>query len=99
MDHKDGKYYSYQNILYENIMLLANYIICKSSKIQFNISESKIKREDSTDIRNKVLGIMPKDRKKLGINKSTQWYMQKHMKEGKKVKIYSKIVSKLSVNK
>ncbi len=76
----NGKYYSYQNILYENVRLLANYIMGKSSKLQFNIPEFRIKREDSTDIRSKVLSLTPEDRKKLGINKSTLWYMQKHIK-------------------
>ncbi|MEM4068184.1 MAG: hypothetical protein QXV17_15145 [Candidatus Micrarchaeaceae archaeon] len=58
-----GKYYSYQNILYENVRLLANYIIGKSNKLQFNILELRIKREDSTDIRNRVLSLTPQDRK------------------------------------
>ncbi|MEM0143642.1 MAG: CRISPR-associated endonuclease Cas1, partial [Candidatus Parvarchaeum sp.] len=53
----NSKYYSYQNILYENVRLLANYIIGKSNKLKFNIPEFRIKREDSTDIRNKVLGL------------------------------------------
>ena len=39
--------------------------------------------------------ITPQDRKRLGINRSTLWYMQKHIKEGKKVKIYGKVVKKL----
>ena len=67
----------------------------RSNKLQFNVPEFKIKREDNTDIRNKVLSLTPKDRKRLGINKSTLWYMQKHIREGKKVKIYGKIVSKI----
>ena len=48
----------------------------RSNKLQFNVPEVKIKREDNTDIRNKVLSLTPKDRKRLGINKSTLWYMQ-----------------------
>lgn len=75
--------------------MLANYIIGKSSKLQFNVPEFVIKRDDNTDIRSKVLGLTPKDRKRLGINKSTLWYMQKHIREGKKIKIYGKIVNKL----
>ena len=75
--------------------MLANYIMGKSGKLQFNVPEFKIKREDNTDIRSKVLSLTPQDRKRLGINKSTLWYMQKHVKEGKKVKIYGKIVNKL----
>ncbi|MDE1825343.1 MAG: CRISPR-associated endonuclease Cas1 [Candidatus Micrarchaeota archaeon] len=92
----NGKYYCYQNILYENVRLLANYIIGKSGKLQFNIPEFKIKREDNTGIRNKVLNLTPEDRKTLGINKSTLWYMQKHIKEGRKIKVYGKVMGKLN---
>jgi len=64
-------------------------------KLQFNIPEFEIKRGDNTDIRNKVLSLTPEDRKRLGINKSTLWYMQKHVKEGKKVKIYKRVMGKI----
>ena len=39
--------------------------------------------------------ITPQDRKRLGINRSTLWYMQKHIKEGKKIKVYSKVIGKI----
>ena len=91
----NGKYYSYQNVLYENVRMLANYIIGKSSKLQFDIPEFGIKREDNTEVRNKVLSLTPQDRKRLNINKSTLWYMQKHVKEGKRIKVYRQIRSKL----
>ena len=90
-----GKYYSYQNILYENIRLLANYITSKSDKLQFKVPEFKIKRDDNINIRNKVLSLTPEDRKKLGINKSTMWYIQEYIKEGKKIKVYNKVLKKL----
>ena len=76
-------------------MLLANYIIGKSGKLQFDVPEFVIKRDDNTDIRNKVLSLTPQDRKRLGINKSTLWYMQKHVKEGKRIKVYGKVMDKI----
>ena len=91
----NGKYYSYQNILYENVRLLANYIMGKSGKLQFNVPEFEIKREDNTDIRSKVLSLTPKDRNRRGINKSTPWYMQKHIREGKRIKVYGKVIGKI----
>ena len=91
----NGKYYSYQNILYENVRLLANQISGKSGKLQFNVPEFRIKREDNTDIRSKVLSLTPQDRKRLGINKSTLWYMQKHIREGKRIKVYDKVMGKI----
>jgi CRISPR-associated protein Cas1 len=55
-------------------------IIDKSSKLQFNIPEFEIKREDTLEIRNKILSLTPEDRKRLNINKSTLWYIQKHVR-------------------
>ena len=75
--------------------MLAKYLIGKSSKLQFGIPPIKIKREDNIDIRNKVLNLTPEDRKRLGINKSTLWYIQRHIKEGKRINIYEKVVSKI----
>jgi len=67
----NGKYYGYQNVLYENVRLLANYIMDKSSKLQFNIPKFEIRKRDKTEVRNKVLNLTPQDRKMLNINKST----------------------------
>jgi CRISPR-associated protein Cas1 len=92
----NGKYYSYQNILYENVRVLANYIIGKSGKLQFNIPQLNIKREDRIELRDRIASLTAEDRKRLGINKSTLWYMQKHVKEGKRIKVYGKVMSKLA---
>jgi hypothetical protein len=37
------------------------------------------------------------NRKRLSINKSTLWYIQKHIKEIKKIKIYDKVRTKVEV--
>jgi len=37
----------------------------------------------------------PSERKRLGINKSTLWYEKKHLSEGKKIKVYRKVMSQL----
>jgi CRISPR-associated protein Cas1 len=42
-----------------------------------------------------VLSLTPEDHKRLGINKSTLWYMQKRIKEGKKIKVYGKVMGKI----
>ena len=70
-------------------------IVGKSGKLQFNVPEFKIKRESSTGIRSKVLSLTPEDRKRLGINKSTLWYMQKRVRDGKRIKVYGKVMGKI----
>ena len=75
--------------------MLANHIIGSPGKLQFNMPEFKIKREDSMDVRSKVLSLTPEDRKRLGINKSTLWYMRKYVREGKRIKVYGKVMGKI----
>jgi len=42
------------------------------------------------------MSITPEERKRLKINKSTLWYRQKAIKEGKTIKIYKNVVGKLA---
>jgi len=44
---------------------------------------------------NKFMSIDPKRRKELKINKSTLWYQQKKIKEGKTIKVYNKTKVKI----
>jgi len=37
----------------------------------------------------------PEERKQLGINKSTLWYIKKNLKNNKSFKIYDKVLTKI----
>jgi CRISPR-associated protein Cas1 len=69
----------------------------KLNKLQFVIPEFEIKREDHTELRDKIASLTPQDRKRLNINKSTLWYIQKHIKEGKRIKVYGKVMDKIKL--
>jgi len=43
-------------------------------------------RNDSSEMMDKIMSINPEKRKELKINKSTLWYQQKKIKEGKLLK-------------
>ncbi|MDE1870866.1 MAG: CRISPR-associated endonuclease Cas1 [Candidatus Micrarchaeota archaeon] len=90
-----GKSHSYEGVLLDNVRILGNHIIGKSNELKFSLPEIDIVREDNSNIRDRILNINPEERKKLGINKSTLWYQKKHIKEGKKIKIYTKTRAKL----
>jgi len=90
-----GLNYSYQNILYENVRNLANNIIDKQRTLTFNIPEIHVKREDDAEIRDRILSITPEERKELGSRRNTLWYMKKNIKNGKKIKIYNKVMDKI----
>jgi len=64
-------------------------------QLEFSIPDIKIKRNDNSQIRERIMSIDPEKRKELKINKSTLWYQQKKIKEGKTIKIYNKTKGKI----
>jgi len=84
-----------ENIMFENIRELSRYVIGNSKSLEFTIPDIEIKRNDNSQIRDKILSIDPEKRKELKINKSTLWYQQKKIKEGKTIKIYNKTKVKI----
>lgn len=86
---------TYETILQDNIQQLANYIQDKSKELQFTIPCIEIARNDDPEIREHLLNMTPEEGRSLGINRNTLWYIQKNLKEGKKIMIYEKIKLKL----
>jgi CRISPR-associated protein Cas1 len=84
-----GKNRALEFTLLDNIRKLADYVSDKSNVLEFYIPEVKIDRNDDIVVRDKILSITPAERKKLKINKSTLWYRQKAIKEGKRIKLYN----------
>ncbi len=76
-----GKFHSYEYILFDNVRTLSNYIVGNATVLLFSIPTVELNRNDQSELRDKILSIDAEGRKKLGINKSTLWYMQKNIKE------------------
>ncbi|MDE2589358.1 MAG: CRISPR-associated endonuclease Cas1, partial [Patescibacteria group bacterium] len=93
-----GKNYAYDLILLYKAQEFANYISGKNSKLDLSIPELKITDDDTLELKRKIMKMTPDQRKRLGINKSTLWYMKKNIAEGKNIKVYDKILSKLDLN-
>jgi len=94
-----NKQYALENIMFENIRELSGYITGNSKNLEFTIPDIEIKRNDNSQIRDKIMSIDPEKRKELKINKSTLWYQQKKIKEGKIIKVYSKTKVRIELKK
>lgn len=53
--------------------------------------------ENQGQLREKLLKITSKERKRMGISKTTWFYILKRIKEGKELKLSRKTIEKLSV--
>ena len=91
-----GRNATYQTILFNNIETLANFVIGKSNRLDFDLPASASKRNDNLDIQHRILTMTPEERKRLGISKSGLWYQKRKLAEGKSIKIYDKVLSKLT---
>ena len=76
--------------MFENIRELSRYVMENNKHLEFTIPNVAIKRNDNSQIRERIISIDPDKRKELKTNKSTLWYQQKKIREGKTIKIYNK---------
>lgn len=95
MPYKSGKNYQYSIILEDNVQQLANHILNKTTKFEINIPEISLQRNDVLKLREKIESMTPDERRQLGINKSTLWYLKKNLKNNKSFKIYDKVLTKI----
>ncbi|QMU55027.1 MAG: CRISPR-associated endonuclease Cas1 [Nitrosopumilus sp.] len=94
-NYKNGKNYSYQVILQDNLQRLSNFVVEKKNEFYFVIPKFKLSRKDNLELREKILNMTSDERKQFGINKSTLWYIKKNLTDGKNLKIYEKIHVKI----
>jgi len=57
--------------MFENIRELSKYITGNSKSLEFTIPDIEIKRNDNSQIRERIMYIDPENKKELKINKST----------------------------
>lgn len=74
---------------------LSNFIGDKKKEFEIIIPKMKIERNDYLKLRERILSMTLDETKKLGINKSTLWYIKKNLSEGKTPKIYERILLKI----
>ena len=66
-NYKNGKNYSYQIILQDNLQQLSNFIVDKKKEFDFDIPKIKLNRNDNVELREKILNMTSEVRKQLGI--------------------------------
>ena len=95
-NYKNNKQYSYQIILQDNLQQLSNFIMERKREFEFNIPRMKLSRNDNLKLKEKILNMTIDERKRLGINKSTLWYIKKNLSEGKTPKIYERTLTEIT---
>ena len=97
--YKRNRNHTYQNILLDNVQVLANFILGKSNNLKFEIPMSVPENAPEFKVlKQKILNMTSEQRRELGLNKSTLWYLKKSIGSGKKPKIYQKVLEKIELS-
>jgi CRISP-associated protein Cas1 len=87
---------TYDTILQDNVQQLANYLVERTKQPKFDIPALQISRNDDHYIRDTLLNMTPEERRSLGINRNTLWYIKKNLRDGKKIELYTKVKTKIA---
>ena len=90
-----GKQSSWSYVIFLKTRELAHYLIGKKKTIDFLKPSYEIERQDSNEIRKKILDISYSDWKKLGFSKGTLHYMKKNAKENKPFTLNKHVMERL----
>ncbi len=91
-----GKFYGWDTVIRLKAQELARYILGKQTGVSFDDAKPALDRQDTTAVRDKILSLSIAEGRKLGIGKSTLWYLQRRARTAKPMKTYSKIGMKLT---
>jgi hypothetical protein len=86
----------YDTLLADDARKLANFLTGSSKKLDFGAPSSVDEVQVDAELRARILGLTVEERKKLGIPKTTLWYIQKDASKGVR-RLYRKTQSLLSV--
>ncbi len=80
-----GEFHTHDNVMLENIRLLAKFLENGEKALDFEIPEIKPYRNDDIELHNWIISLTPEDRKRLKISKSTLRYSQKAINGRKRI--------------
>ncbi|QMU55196.1 MAG: hypothetical protein GKS07_10065 [Nitrosopumilus sp.] len=68
-------------------------------EFDFGVLNIKLNRNNDLELRKKILNITSDERRALGINKSTFWYLKRNVTMIKTISVHDKTFSKINKEK
>jgi CRISP-associated protein Cas1 len=90
-----GRNATYQTVLFGSVQTQAHFVAGKSKSLSLVVPQLAIRRNDTIDIKQRIMTMTHEERKRLGISKSGLWYQKKKITADEKIKVYEKVLSKL----
>ena len=73
----------------------ARYLVGKAEVFDLKSPSPTLERQDSKELRERILSLSASEARRLGLGKSTLHYLRKHARDRKVFKIYKPVYEKL----
>jgi len=77
----------------------ARYLAGKADSFDLKSPAPVLEREDSRELRERILSLSASDARRLGISKSTLHYLRRHARSERSFKVYREVAFKLKQHK
>lgn len=85
-----GRSYSWDTVIQSKMQELTRYILERTDTLDLGNPKPEFDTEDSRLVREKILSLTSTQARKLGIGKSTLWYLQRRLQSSKTLLTYEK---------
>lgn len=92
-----GMEYSWHYIILLKARELGQYLMEKRKTLKFSEPNVRLNRNDSHELREKIIDLSYSEGKKIGIGKGSLWYMKRNAMSDKPFKVYGKVKERLMV--
>jgi CRISPR-associated protein Cas1 len=83
-----GRVLKWDTVIEEKVTELGTFLSDRQSSVEFEVPEPELERQDSRELRNKILGLTSSEAKRRGIGKSTLHYLRKKSREERHFTVY-----------
>ncbi len=90
-----GRVLKWDTVIEQKTEELGRYLTGKSSTLDFVEPAPSLERQDSRELRSKILALTQSQARQLGIGKSTLYYLRRNARMRRPIVVYSKLLEKL----
>jgi len=93
-----GKVWQWDTLILNKVQELGRFLLGKAESLDFTEPVPNTVRNDSLELRRKILNLKQKQAQELGIGKTTLHYLQKRARSGRRLRVYTNIQDRLSAS-
>jgi len=86
-----GRALKWDTVIEQKTIELGRYLACRAATLDFTEPSPELARIDSKELRSRILSLSQSEARRLGIGKSTLYYLRKDARNQRSFKVYGRV--------